>query len=271
MVSGFKICWCVGLMVVETLCKIWSKLGIKQGDTVLIHSNISSILRYFLRQKYECTPENIFDSIMSQIGSDGTLLLPTFNFEFCEGVEFHIHKTTSQMGLLSEYCRRRKDAVRTGHPVYSFCVFGKMSEKFKNLKNRSGYGEDSPFSEILKANGKVLIINLPDQNSMTFYHFVEESQQVEYRFMKSFTAYYTGTDHKRKLETFQIFVRRRDLGVETSVERMRIFLENNNHYCVVSGPGSIDMRIINSVTLFQQTSRIIKDGLAKQYLYKIVN
>jgi aminoglycoside 3-N-acetyltransferase len=258
-------------MVVETLGKIWTKLGIKKGDTLLIHSNISSLLRYFLRQNYGCTPENIFDSIMSKVGPDGTVLLPTFNFGFCEGVEFNIYKTTSQMGILSEYSRTRKDAIRTGHPVYSFSVFGKMSEKFKNLKNRSGYGEDSPFSELLKVNGKVLVINLPDQNSMTFYHYVEEFLKVEYRYMKSFTAFYTGIDHKRKLETFQIYVRRLDLGVETSVERMRIFLESNNHYCVVSGPGSIDMRIINSITLFQQTSRIIQDGLAKQYLYKIMD
>ena len=94
-------------MVVETLGKLWSKLGIKKGDTLLVHSNISSLLRYFLRQNYGCTPENVFDSLMSKIGPDGTVLLPTFNFEFCEGVEFNIYKTTSQMGILSEYDRSK--------------------------------------------------------------------------------------------------------------------------------------------------------------------
>tara|TARA_B100001059_G_scaffold236798_1_gene290526 strand:+ start:8152 stop:8934 length:783 start_codon:yes stop_codon:yes gene_type:complete len=257
-------------MVVETLREIWLRLGIQKGDNLLVHSNIKSILRYFLKNNLRCTSENIFDSLLSTIGPDGTVFFPTFNYGFCVGEEFNIFETKSQMGSLSEYCRNRNDAIRTGHPVYSFCVFGKMSEQFKNLKNKSGYGIDSPFSELTKMNGKILVINLPEQHSMTFYHFVEEYMKVDYRFMKSFTSFYTGSDENRRRETFQIYVRRLDLGVETSVERMKDFLEKNDHYRVVSGPGNINLRVINSITLFEQTKQIIQDGLASQYLYRIL-
>ena len=53
-------------------------------------------------------------------------------------------------------------------------------------------------------------------------------------------------------------------------KNMRIFLEKNDHYKVVSGPGNINLRVINSVTLFDQTKQIIQAGLASQYLYRIL-
>ena len=95
------------------------------------------------------------------------------------------------MGALTEAGRQHPLAVRTGHPIYSFGVIGFHAEKFKAINNFSGYGDDSPFALLKKLNGKIAVLGLPDQHSMTFYHHVEEMNNVDYRYHKKFTTDYT--------------------------------------------------------------------------------
>ncbi|MGA9075436.1 MAG: hypothetical protein WB368_15075, partial [Candidatus Sulfotelmatobacter sp.] len=54
--------------------------------------------------------------------------------------------------------------------------------------NFSGDGADSPFGILHKEGGKIAVLDLPDQQSMTFHHYVEESLSVDYRFHKRFSA-----------------------------------------------------------------------------------
>lgn len=58
----------------------------------------------------------------------GTLLFPSFNFEFTESVPFDIKTTPSHMGALTEAARMHSQAIRTGHPIYSFAAIGAAAE-----------------------------------------------------------------------------------------------------------------------------------------------
>ncbi len=166
----------------------WLRSGIEPGDTILIHSNIKRTLIELRRSGVAVTPEEILQSFLDALGTQGTLLLPLFSFDFASGVPFDIRTSPSRMGALTEAGRLHKDAVRTGHPIYSFAVIGHHSEAFANLDNESGYAEDSPFGVLRTLNGKIGVLDLEDQNSMTFYHHVEEVMQVDYRYYKTFTA-----------------------------------------------------------------------------------
>ena len=78
------------------------------------------------------------------------------------------------MGSLTEYVRKNKNIIRTGHPIYSFGVIGAKENKFKDVNNVSGYGKDSPFSILTSLDGKIAVLGLNEQRSMTYYHYVEE-------------------------------------------------------------------------------------------------
>ena len=43
-------------------------------------------------------------------------------------------------------------------------------------------------------DGKIAVIGLDDQNSMTTYHYVEQYNQVDYRYYKSCTGDYIKED-----------------------------------------------------------------------------
>src|SRR5262245_31554345 len=79
-------------------------------------------------------------------------------------------------------------AVRTGHPIYSFAAIGKRADEFRGVRNFSGYGEDSPFGVLHHADGRMAVLDLPDNDSMTFYHYVEESCSAPYRYHKRFAG-----------------------------------------------------------------------------------
>ena len=102
----------------EPLKDRWLRSGIELGDTVLVHSSIKRTLIESRRAGLSISPTEILDSFLDAIGPTGTLLLPLFNFDFTNGVDFDIRNSPSQMGALTEAGRLHKDAVRTGHPIY---------------------------------------------------------------------------------------------------------------------------------------------------------
>lgn len=256
--------------VVERLAADWRSAGVQTGDVVLLHSSISRTLRR-VREFGLATPspDVILDSFLAAVGEDGTLLLPLFNFDFTKGVPFDIRSTPSQMGALTEVGRLRAGAVRSGHPIYSFAILGRKAGQFRGLTNVSGYGADSPFGELHRMGGKIAVLDLPDQNSQTFYHYVEESLTVPYRYRKSFTAPYTGEDGLESTRTFELFVRDVEKGVLTHVDPMGELLWERGLYHGDRPKQGAGLRTISAPAMFEMTADVIADGRAKGLLYDI--
>ena len=248
----------------------WNKSGILEGDTVLIHSSLRRIIGKYKEQKFEINPTIILDSFLNAVGSTGTLVLPLFNFDFPNTRKFDIKNTPSQMGALTEQARLHPQSVRTGHPIYSFAIIGFNSNLFKELDNYSGYGYDSPFGILMNLNGKIAVLDLPDQNSMTFYHYIEEFHKVTYRYFKEFSGDYTnakGQTHKKK---YKLFVRNVEHGVMTHVNPAGELLWENKIY-IGSKPGNGNgLRTAHARDIFDfVTKEIIQKNKAEGLLYRI--
>jgi aminoglycoside 3-N-acetyltransferase len=255
--------------MIEALSNEWKKSGVKEGDVLLLHSSIKRTCKRHIKQGITITPEDILESFLKAIGPKGTLLLPLFNFDFTEGVPFDIKSSPSQMGALTEAGRKHSLAVRTGHPIYSFVVIGLMAEKFQVINNFSGYGEDSPFAMLRELNGKIAVLDLPDQNRMTFYHHVEEMHEVDYRYHKKFTAEYTDESGLTGLRTYGLFVRNVEHGVVTHVNPAgEMMWESGLYFGDRKNEGS-GLRTISARKMYDFVSKIILNGKAKNILYRI--
>lgn len=252
----------------KLLENIWSSSNIKPGDHILLHSNLTRLFRSFYKNSLKITSSDILDSLINFIGAHGTLVLPTFNFQFPSTQRFDINNTKSEMGVLTEIARSNSNFIRSGHPIYSFATIGYLKEEF-DIMNKSGYGKDSPFGVIHKYNGKIVIINLPENNSMTFYHYVEEYKNVKYRYHKNFHGKYTDINNITSDRTFTLFVRDLDQGVITNVEPMGRLLWKKGLYCGEPYGVGNSIRSIDSKVLFDETCKIIDKNLANKYLYNI--
>lgn len=247
----------------KVLIDNWKRCGVKEGDTLLLHT---SMRRTF--QAHDTTPEAVLESFLETLGPEGTLLLPLFNFDFTKGKPFDIRKTPSHMGALTEAGRTYPGAVRSGHPIYSFAAIGAKAPLFA-VDNKSGYGPESPFAILREVGGKIGVIDLMDQNSMTFYHHIEEMHDVPYRYHKEFTAPYTDKNGFTEERTYSLFVRNLEMGVETDVNRMGEVLWEKGLYTGDRPEVDSGLRVISARAMYQEVSRVIEEGRAEDLLYSI--
>lgn len=255
--------------MIQKLSDEWKNAGIQEGDVLLVHSNIKRTFKRYLKLGAKLSPQDILESLLNAVGQSGTLLLPLFNFDFSKGVPFDIKNTPSHMGALTEAGRIHPLAVRTGHPIYSFAAIGFEAEKFRGINNFSGYGSNSPFAVLRELNGKIAVLDLPDQNSMTFYHYVEEMHNVDYRYHKKFTCDYTDASGNTESKTYGLFVRNIEKGVLTYVNPAGELMWQKGIYYGCRPNEGCGLRIVSAKQMYEFVSEIIECDEAKNTLYRI--
>ena len=199
--------------------KIFKNLGIKKKDKILISSNLLKMIISKKRGNIKFEIKDIIDKLIEVIKKDGTILVPTFNWDFCRGLGFHYKKTLSHSGSLGNYVLKRRDFKRTKNPIYSFAVYGKDQEYLSNLDNKSCFEPNSPFGYMAKQNVKNLYIDIDNiyEDSFTLCHLVEQEVGVSYRFLKKFTGPYVHDGFKSKKEAYSMYVRKLNLKIRTGV------------------------------------------------------
>jgi aminoglycoside 3-N-acetyltransferase len=190
-------------------------LEIKKGDILYVSSDIKRLLILMLKNEKIFDPNLIIDTLQNIVGTEGTLLFPTFNWDFCKGLPFDYSNTPSKTGSLSKTALQRKDFKRTKHPIYSFAVWGRYQDFLCSLENTDSFGLGSPFDFVYKQHGINFIIDVDYQNCFTFVHYVEEAVGVTYRYIKEFTSTYIDKDLNITPKTYSMYVR--DLELETEI------------------------------------------------------
>jgi len=251
----------------EDIFGILRNCKIVPGDTLLLHSNITKWTISLLKSDNKKPLQLILDSLINFLGKEGTLLLPTFNFDFSNFGYYDYLKTPSQMGSLSQESLKRKNFTRTKHPIYSFAVHGYHSKLFINLQNIGATSSDSPFALIRKLNGKIGIIDLSDQDSMTFYHYVEDYLSVPYRYNKIFNGKYINENGNEVFSSYSLNVRNLDEGIETFLYSAEEMLWENKFYVGEKPLSGAGLRVIDCQVFCEFVEKFIDSPENK--LYKI--
>ena len=164
------------------------KIPIDSGDTILFSSDVTRIGLWFHKNHEHLDLNAFLDLLVEKVGSDGTILFPTYNWDFCGGKTFDYKNTLSKTGTISQAALQHSGFRRTQHPIYSWAVSGKDKDFLCSLENTDSFGQDSPFNYLYEKHGKNIILDVSMQNSFTFVHYVEECVGVSYRYIKNFTA-----------------------------------------------------------------------------------
>ena len=200
----------------KNLLNLVNNLDIRKNDTILLTSNTLPILTRY--KKIDKTFFNNFiDTFLKKIGTGGTLLLPTFSWNFCKGLGFDYYNTVPETGSLSKIVLSRNDFIRTKHPIYSFAVSGKYKNYLYKIDTKSGWSKKSIFGFLYRNNAKNLFIGLDYKDGFTFDHFIEEKNKVSYRFFKTFKGMYVGKNKKKKIKKYKMFVRNPKLNGRTEI------------------------------------------------------
>ena len=252
---------------IEKLADEWARCGVASGDVLLVHSDVKRTVVAARRAGVALTPDDILDSFILALGNAGTVILPLFNFDFPASKLFDIRNTPSQMGVLTEIARQRTGAVRTGHPIYSFAVIGQEKELFRGVDNESGYGDDSPFALLHKLGGKIASLDLEDQDSMTFYHYVEECLGVDYRYFKTFSGEYIDEQGNAGTRSYKLFVRDLERHVTTHLNPAGELMWSQGLYSGDRPLVRSGLRTIEADDMFAFVSGLIESGKAEGNLF----
>lgn len=158
------------------------KIGIKKNDSVLVHSSLSKI------GFVEGGPKTIVDALFDVVGTEGTILFPSFpaigrnKTHLEEHPVFDINNTPSQMGAVTEYFRKLDGVFRSFHPTDAVCAKGPLAEFYTNshFGQLTPYNEHSPFRKLCSKNGKILMLGTTLNGACTNLHTLEDA--VEFRF-----------------------------------------------------------------------------------------
>ncbi len=186
-------------------------LGISPGDGLLVHSAVQ-----FLGRPVGGL-EMYLDAIFAVIGSEGTLVVPTFNFGFANGEPYDPAETPSQgMGAFSEYIRRLPVARRTSHPMQSVAVIGRYADELASRDTISAFDPGSAFERILELNFKILLLGA-DSRAISMFHYCEQRAAVPYRYWKEFSGMVrtlSGWENR----SYRMFVRNLDIKPELTLD-----------------------------------------------------
>ena len=237
--------------------------GLSRGDTVLVHSDATAI-RDLSGLKWSEALTLLKESILDVIGPSGTLVVPTFNWDFCSGKKYRHEKTRSQVGMFSQNVLSDKRSIRSLHPIYSFSAIGPYSHRlFENI-SKSSFGNDSVFSRLHEVNAKMLFFNVPFE-VCTFIHYVEQMRGVDYRFLKKFTGE-IDVSGDVYTDTFDFYARYLDREVINYFGRLSELLINEGLMSNLLLQGKYSLMLTDCNTVYTTTNEQL--DLHPYYLLK---
>lgn len=160
------------------------KLDVNYGDTLFIHSSFKSL------GPVDGGVETVIHSLEDAVGTDGLILMPSFNLEGGRDVRaknWNIATTKSTVGWITEYFRTMPETYRSDHYSHSVAARGKGAKDFVS-EHRCMEGMRSPWdmeswgytygsrSPMIKAyndlRGKLLMLGV-NYYSSTYCHVIE--------------------------------------------------------------------------------------------------
>jgi aminoglycoside 3-N-acetyltransferase len=176
-------------------------VGLKRGDTVYVASSLAAL-------GLMANPvDETLGALRDVVGPEGTLVMPAFNFDFCNGLTFDRERSPARTGILAEAFRQLSGTRRTWAPPYhSVTAAGPRAEELTSLEALTSFGRDSVFQRLHDLGAKQLLIGCGFHEGVVHVHWLEEMVQVPYRHWKRFEGQIL-CDGRPQQRTFFMYAR----------------------------------------------------------------
>ncbi len=202
----------------EELLAALAEAGVAPGDTIFVHSDVAPVIAAGNIFRPLDTLSLLTECFLEAVGRAGTLIVPTFNYDFCLGEAYSHEKTLSQVGLWSNHVLRDARAKRSFHPIYSVAAIGAEADKLTRGVSKSSFGVGSIFHRLYLQNAKLVFFNVSFYYC-TFIHYAEQKIEVDYRFLKTFTGKVSVSGEER-IDSFDFYARYLDREVVLELTRL---------------------------------------------------
>ena len=154
------------------------QLGLKQSDTVLIHSSYRSL------GGYQGGPEALIQSLMTYFGEAGLLILPTHSWATVNEEQplFDPLTTPACVGILPNLFFKQAGVERSLHPTHSVAAYGHGAATYLQGEEtmRTPCGQGGCWEKLIPLGAKIVFLGATLKTN-TFIHGVEEWNQIPNR------------------------------------------------------------------------------------------
>ena len=184
-----------------------ARIGLRPGENVLLSADITRLAWVHRRSGAAQVPALLLDAFLDHLGPEGTLAVPTFNHDLRDGERYDSQRTAPITGILPIAALRHPSFKRTAHPLHSFAVAGRGQDRFQALDDVSSFSAASPFALFRSGRFKVVGIDMDLDYAFSYFHHVEELEQVPYRRWKDYTIRYAH-DGAETTRAFRLYAKR---------------------------------------------------------------
>ncbi|KEA46272.1 hypothetical protein CR66_03550 [Campylobacter mucosalis] len=236
----------------DELITTLKSLGIKNGDTLLIHAELFRLGKITNKSRFL---GDLVDCFLSVVGKNGTIVMPTFTYSFCRNEVYDKLNSKSTVGVLSEYFRHLGGVVRTDDPIFSFAIYGKDKDEY--LKpTTSCFGEGCVY-EILHKKGAKFLCFGDASKGWTFYLYAEQKIGVSYRYFKEFSGDFIDENGVKSHKSIKYFVRKLEAkSILDKQKQIKMLKDSGNFNYAKFGGG--DMVLIDLARYYDTFKSVIK-------------
>lgn len=175
---------------VDDLRQLLTKLGVGQGDTVMVHSAV------FTLGLIEDGLDGMYRAFRSVIGESGTLIVPTFTYSYRRGTVFDIRhsKPFKSIGVFAEHVLTLEDSFRSSDPLFSMAAVGPRAEVLMNRHGHNSFGKGSTYEKIFDTDALIVAIGITYDTGITAFLHLERLARVDYRREERFDGTSIGYD-----------------------------------------------------------------------------
>ena len=200
------------------------EVGLKQNQNVMVHSSL------FVFGEMQNGIESFHRTLIKILGNSSNILVPTFTYSFRRNEIFNLKKTPcdKNIGIYSEYIRKKKNSFRSLDPLFSITGIGPDVKKILKMKSKSSFGKNSIYDNIFEANVKILSIGVPYTHGISAFMHLEKLANVNYRITRKFDGYIINSKKKYKDHIYH-FARKEKIfrKFKMNREKIGIMLEKN--------------------------------------------
>ena len=248
----------------------FAKLGITNGDCILLHSSLKSI-------GYVKNGANtVLDALIETISQKGTLVVPTYPLlgtmlKTClnEDYIFDMNKSSTTIGVIPSVFLGYKNIIRSIHPTHSMSALGKNAKsitKSHHIGNET-YGKNSPWAKIVELDGKILGVGI-SLAWHTIYHHVEDIMGGEFPVKVKLNQSYRIKCKTTKGELLNVEVNPLDhIIAQTRIEKNPFILAYFTEICEKLGIikygkiGEAKSWMVNAKTFCEVLIQLAKNGI----------
>lgn len=213
--------------VKKSYLDIIENLNIHRGDTVYLSTELLKLMWLCKNSAEQFNADLLLNVLQDKIGTSGTLMIPTYNFDFSNNGFYDIRHSRSTVGYIGNVALSRNDFKRTKHPIHSFAVWGKDQELLCHMKNSDSFDCDSPFQYLYDNHGIEIGLGLEYAQGFTFIHYIECMAQVPYRFNKVFKGTYIDEKGDEEYREYDYPARDRAVSFEINEAGLKEILETS--------------------------------------------